>query len=552
MESYKIQIYRLVKKNIYPIIILLIGIFFLIPILNTDFYLSHDGEAHVARFAAYYKSFLDGQFPPRWAADLNFGYGSPIFVFFYPLPGYIASIIHFFGFSFETVFKIMVSGAFLLSPIFLYIWLKEYAKKEIAFFASVIYLLLPYRFLDAYVRGDVAELLSLVFVPLIFLYLDKSLKKKKMLPAVIGGFFYALFILSHNGIAFIFTPVFLAYSIVTSGKLKNFLFPTILFSTGIILATFFWLPSLVEGKYVMGVAALKNLYEANFVSFLSLFYSDWGFGADVNLRGGLSAQIGIIYAAVPFIVLLFINKFKQKKIVLFWTCIFFFSFFMTTEYSRFLWDKIPILYLLGFPWRFTALSGFASCILIFYILQYVNKKTFLIVIVFVFAILSLSFARVDRYVIGKNDNFYFNYSGTTDYNLRTNTIWTAGEFYKFPQKNIDIIAGQGIIKNVSRGSTVHDFKLIAETDVSILDNTVYFPGWRVFVDGQKVPIEFQDINHRGLITFKVNKGTHSVKIMFLKTPVRLFSDFVSGIGVFVIILFIIKDRLSLRPMRIKK
>src|SRR3989338_1804987 len=59
--------------------------------------LTHDAEPNIARFAAYYQSFRDGQFPPRWAGELNYSYGSPVLSFSYPLPGYAATLFHFMG-----------------------------------------------------------------------------------------------------------------------------------------------------------------------------------------------------------------------------------------------------------------------------------------------------------------------------------------------------------------------------------------------------------------------------------------------------------------------
>src|SRR3989344_3518957 len=102
------KIRKILVKNFFLISIIAISFFYLIPLLNDQFYVSHDGEAHVARFAAYSKAFSDGQLIPRWASDLNSGYGTPLFIFFYPLPGYIASFLHVFGFEFEIIFKIII------------------------------------------------------------------------------------------------------------------------------------------------------------------------------------------------------------------------------------------------------------------------------------------------------------------------------------------------------------------------------------------------------------------------------------------------------------
>jgi len=64
----------------------------------------------------------------------------------------------------------------------------------------------------------------------------------------------------------------------------------------------------------------------------------------------------------------------------------------------------------------------------------------------------------------------------------------------------------------------------------ILENTLYFPGWNVLVDGSSVPLEFQDPANRGLITFWVNPGKHKIIVEFTETKLRLFSDYLSLLG----------------------
>src|SRR6185369_17483873 len=111
---------------------LILSIIFLFPLLTHPFYDSHDGEAHVARFAAYAKAFQESNFPPRWAGNLNFGYGTPIFIFYYPLPGYLASLFHSGGLSFETIFKLIIGASSLLAPVSFYLWARLLFKKESA------------------------------------------------------------------------------------------------------------------------------------------------------------------------------------------------------------------------------------------------------------------------------------------------------------------------------------------------------------------------------------------------------------------------------------
>ena len=534
-----------IRKYRYILLIIVIATFFLFPLLQNSLYNSHDGEAHVARFAAYFQAFRDGQIIPRWAGNLNYGYGSPLFIFFYPLPGYIASLLHLFNLSFEVIFKILIYLSFILSPIFLFVWLRKYAKEEIAFVASVIYMLAPYRFLDTFVRGDIAEMLSFVFIPAIFYYIDKSIKQNAIKDVIWGAIFYSLFILSHNGIALIFTPVFLAYGFIYSKDIKKLFYPIFIIVFGLMLSSFFWLPSILEGKYVLSKLIVENVYKSNFIDIPNLIYSKWGFAPELHTSVGQSPQLGILYAFIPFLAIIFWKHFvKYKRMLFFWMIIFLISVFMVTPYSKTLWENLPLIKLMGYPWRFIALASFSLAMIAFYILKKIDRKIYVYIILLIFIISSIQYVKVSGYSY-KNDNFYLGYKGTTDYHMRTSTVWTAGDFSLVSRNNIEIISGKGVMKNMFRKSNQHSFILQANTPVQILDNTVYFPGWRVEIDGNKVPIEFQDMNHRGLITFYVKQGIHDVKIFFSETPLRLLSDMISISGLVLIMMYFLSKKFEI-------
>lgn len=520
------------KDIIYVLLIFLISAVFIAPLFQFKFYKSHDGEGHSARFAAYFQAFQDGQFPPRWAGNLNFGYGTPVLIFYYPLPGYIASAIHSTGISYEDTFIAIMIASFLLAPLFFYFWMSEYINKDIAFLGALLYGLAPYHFLNVFVRGDIAEALALVFVPLVFFFTEKFTRSKKLIFIVLGAISYGLLVLSHNGISLMFSPILLMYSILRSKNKKIFVYALFIFILGLMISSFFWIPALYEGKYVNAQLFIGSMYQKHFPSFIQLIYSNWGFGPDVQKPGGLSPQIGIVY--ISLIILALFRLYKNKKDILFWLGIFLLAVFITLPVSGFIWERLPILRLYQFPWRFTALSSFASAVVGCFVLNsFKNKKlyfSFLILILLV----SIPLIKVKNYE-SKNDNFYDNYKATTDFGA-TVSIWTEGDPWKPAKSQIELIGGKAQITKVRKKSQLHTFEIDARTRAQILDNTIYFPGWVAKVDGKKVPIEFQDMNHRGFITFYIPQGKHKISIQFTESPVRIISDFLSLFGVATVVL----------------
>ena len=102
------------KNLIIFCFITLISIFPLLDLAHPGLPITHDGQDHVARIANFYANLEEGNIVPRWASNLNWGYGHPILMFLYPLPSYVASIFHFFGFSLVDSVKIVFAAGFFL------------------------------------------------------------------------------------------------------------------------------------------------------------------------------------------------------------------------------------------------------------------------------------------------------------------------------------------------------------------------------------------------------------------------------------------------------
>ena len=529
--------------------VFIICVILLYPLFTHPFYDSHDGEAHVARFAAYYQGFQDGQFPVRWAGNLNFGYGTAVFIFYYPLPGYIASLLHFFGINFQDIFKLLIISCFILSSYTFYLWTRIIFKNKTAVLGGLLYGLAPYHFLNLYVRGDIAELLAFVFVPLVFWSIEKIIIKKGTFFIVMGALFYGLLTPSHNGVSLMFSPIFLLYVIIRSERKKIFFRAINIFILGLLFSAFFWLPALYESKYVNAQLFIGDMYKNHFPTLFQLIYSKWGFGADVKEVGGLSPQIGIIY--IIFVIVscfLWFKARKQKKLLGAWILVFFCSIFIVLPISNVVWKNIEILRLYEFPWRFIGLASFSASVLACFVLEKIkDKKIFIILFLFIF-ITSLPFIAVKGY-ISKSDYFYESYLGTTYYHGEASPIWMAGDPDKKAKQQIDIIGGKGVINNLKKKTQEHTFTITAIENVIVLDNTAYFPGWQAMIDGKKIPIQFQDSNHRGLITFNVPKGKHNIKVMFTESPIRRFADILSLLGLLIMVVLFVKELYNNKYMK---
>ncbi len=136
-----------------------------------------------------------------------------------------------------------------------------------------------------------------------------------------------------------------------------------------------------------------------------------------------------------------------------------------------------------------------------------------------------------------NEEEFWNYPLNTTYFGEANTIWAADPPQSFPKNRVEIIEGEGEISNFVRNTTSQKFLVKNSTEVDILSHTLFFPGWRVFADNQPVPIEFQNQNYRGLITFRLPaSGEQQVEIKFGQTKDRQIGETLSLVSLVIYLL----------------
>ncbi|MBI4096927.1 MAG: glycosyltransferase family 39 protein, partial [Candidatus Levybacteria bacterium] len=291
MKYFQHTLLNAVRKYPEFFILFTVSLIFLLPVLTGGFFLSHDSVTHVARTASYEKALSDGQLPPRWAEQANYGYGSPFMILFYPLASYLMIPLHLAGLSLESSYLVFNIIVFLLTSVGFYLWMRQLFPKAVALAAAIFYTALPYHFLIFYVRGAPGEALAFALLPFLFYCIEKISKKFSFSLILILGMLYAALMLSHNGISLIFTPIFLIYSFLRQKRAVLSVFSAI--GMGLLLSAHFWLPALEEAKYTNFLYYFGNMYKEHFLYGLTPIFSSWGFGPAVNKPGGLSAQVGI-------------------------------------------------------------------------------------------------------------------------------------------------------------------------------------------------------------------------------------------------------------------
>ena len=148
--------------------------------------------------------------------------------------------------------------------------------------------------------------------------------------------------------------------------------------------------------------------------------------------------------------------------------------------------------------------------------------------------------------LSKPESFYSGiYNSTTDTG-ESAPIWSVRFMEKRPSAEIEVVEGKASIKKLSRTTNKRAYEIESDGKSRLRENTLYFPGWRVFVDGKEQNVEFQDPNSRGLITFFLNNGKHKVDIIFGNTKLRSAADSISLVSLFSLVLLYIIPKKWLR------
>ncbi len=501
--------------------------------VTSDLPHTHDGPVHLARMAAYYKALVDWQILPRWAGDLNYGYGLPLFNFIYHTPYLVSSLFLALGVGLVTTFKLVMAISYLAAGVFMYQFAKAFFKNEnVALVTTVLYQFAPFRLVELAVRGSFGELFTYTFLPLTLLGITRLMESflpRYLLLTAVGSF---LLIISHNSVSLVYFGICIAFSLFFAKKKRVFVIAATALLVGLLLSSFYWLPALFEHKYTYGNLFMKDLYKTHFVPLAPLLFPNITNDPAFHV-GGVSVQIGLAQTVALAATVLFFFRKKKDKVLrrLFAFCLLLFagSVVFMTEISRSAWENIAFLRQFQFPWRFLSVVLLLSALSARFLFEFKWFQKSFPIFLGLAVLATVAFWKpplgYDRLT---NEAQFWNYPLNTTYFGETDLIWSAGPAKRYPNAPAEIVEGKGQVENIMKRSNLHTYTVRAASGVRLVDHTQYFPGWRVYVDRVKVPIEFQDQNWRGLITYIVPEGSHRVKVSFEKSKVQLLGELLSA------------------------
>lgn len=534
-----------------------------------------------------------GVFPVRWMPDAAYGLGYPFFNYYAALPYYLAAAFKAYGLSYIASLKAVQVLGFLLAGLALYGWARHILKHQAgAVLAAIAYTFAPFHMVNVYVRGDsLSEFWAFVFYPLVLWAVLRTAERPTPSRAALLAAAYAGLLLTHNISALIFTPFILLYALITLSindlgthggpRVPTNSFPTggiRLFAIaaglvwGLALAAWFWLPALAEGSDVqLGVVTTgyfnyaEHFRSADLVQSSLLFNYDIG-GSDTPFAMGLVQATLTVLGALALIAHLLRRRTDgQALFILIGLAL---STFMITPLSRPLWDHLPLLPFVQFPWRFLSVQALFSALAIGALaLPLASHPRLAALGLYIPALLlaasALAGLRPEFLAISDADvtteqlQLYEIFTGNIGTTIRAEYLprWTVPRPYISPQiihgqpAAARVLSGQAQAERLWQGPTAQVWRVRAEgSGASLAFPTLYWPGWRVSVDGQPIPP--RPAEHLGWIAVDVPAGEHEVRLSLGRTPLRAGAEALSALALLPALALLIRKRrrLRLRPI----
>lgn len=535
------------KKFLAFIVIIVPAAFFLI---TPGFYEPHDLH-HVADIYQMARAIQSGQFPPRLGPDFTFGYGYPLFNFYYVLPFYLGALFFFLVGSLMLSFKLVFLVSIILSVIGMYLFLKELLEHEwSAVVGAILFLYTPYRAVQIYVRGAMGEAFALAILPIFAWTIVKVVKNPRLLNVVLMGVVGALFILSHNYFWVLVAPWLLMLIFVIPKRNRIFVAGRV-FLGGLLslaLSFYWWFPAIIEQKLVSATTPFPLIDHFPFIK--QLILPSWGYGASLWGPGdGFSFQIGVVNLGVMAVLaILLVANFRKTGLKKYWVVAlwvtggFLVNLFMMNVRSYPLWRLLPFYNFIQFPWRLLSLTTFFTSIaagLVVVILPGNARKIVIALIGLSCVLLTFTYFQPSgRFFKEDNDylrRFFANRSvqGQTA-GLSKEYLLYSEDYLQLPNLVKERPEDLPVAKIVSDDAKVFDIveispiswkaRVEAFKKSKVTFWAFYFPGWRAELDGKAIEMA---VGENGEIEADIEKGMHDVAFYWHETDMHKFADVVS-------------------------
>ncbi|MCC6157879.1 MAG: hypothetical protein IT350_07480 [Deltaproteobacteria bacterium] len=326
----------------------------------------HSSGLDAARLFELDRGLRAGELYTRWAPDMYAGYGSPLLAMYAPWGYYVAWPFHALGLTQTLAMKCSYLLAVLGAALGMFALARRIAGRDAGLACAILYVFAPYLLVDLYARAAIAELWGFALIPWIVLghlrFADEGDARWLALAALAHG----VLGFAHNISFLIYTPI-VALFIVLRTPRRRWIAALGAIGAALSLSAFFWLPALALKDAVQSEKHLTTgffSFTRHFVPALDLFRPHWGFGAPGGEDGvGMSRQLGLVHWAVlagALVAAIRVRTVRRDAAVFLVLAAIGLAF--TNRLTAPLWEHLPLIRFVQFPWRFLMVATFAATV----------------------------------------------------------------------------------------------------------------------------------------------------------------------------------------------
>lgn len=510
------------------------------------YYVMDDGLGHLFRILEFDRVVYEGIFYPRWAPDLAFGYGYPVFNFYAPLTDYLAESLHIFGLTLPDSIKAILALAVLLGATGAYalgteLYREHREQRLIGVLIASAYVLFPYFLLDLYTRAAIAEALAAALLPWLVWAWRRLLHDPTIGSVVLAALVSAALVLTHNLTALVTVPLLGVYllwewiHLPAARRARSLWNGVVAVSLGALVAAIYWLPLFSELPLVGMSRAdqeLRAIVEENLFSPEGVVQLSWAYqyvGGQFPL-----ALLPVLLGLVGELVVFFLGRAQRARgTTLFFGAGALVSTVLMIDWTKGLWLSLPLLRSIQFPWRLSvfvgfgvalAIGGLASCLWQekwrnemrirsgraagWVHLGFAAILTGLLIWV---AVLNLSPRRMNNL----NGDVALPQLVRFEMDSKPIGLGTMNEYMPLtvqalPRRLNPVVPGGTAPKFrlEEYSARRRTFSISTSEPVSVSLHSFYFPDWRVTIDDQ--PVHAYPSTPMGLFTLDIPTGSHRV------------------------------------------
>ncbi|MFI5265950.1 MAG: 6-pyruvoyl-tetrahydropterin synthase-related protein [Chloroflexota bacterium] len=490
---------------------------------------------------------------PRWFPDFGQGHGYPIFNFFPPFGYLLTELPALILNDLPLAIQVSMAASMIISGWGMYLLAREIGAGRLASFAVAgFYLYFPYHLQDVYTRGGMPELWAMAWLPWLAWAQLRATREPSVLRIGIAGLLAAAEIGTHNILAAFILPATLGLSLVLSPPKRRFVLASLACSaSGVLLATGYWLPAIVEAplthvKQLAGDWLPDHTFPVNQLLDGTFFAP---FGPKVFKMTALEA--GVVLGLLALLLwhgLRSRGRLPQLGLVGMTLAV----LFGLTTWSVPLWMNVPLTGYIQFPWRLLILVGFFAAAMLALASSW-HRWAWVGVAAVATAVAVASLGQVPDQRFLTPPPLDARSLQTQEYGSALDGVAIESEYQPQTSSPDLMKASQGkrladdttsappvLVRELSIRPTEIHATVSASQPSRIRLQTLMFPGWQARLDGQPWPLH--PATAAGLIEADLPQGRHRLDVTYAGTTLEGIAGLVSGAAILGWLVWLLRRR----------